>query len=48
VVCDTTNNTPDTIDANELWLDAAIQPVRAIEFIYLPVRILNTQGATNI
>jgi hypothetical protein len=48
VVCDTTNNTPDTIDANELWVDCAIQPVRAIEFIFVPIRILNTQGATNI
>lgn len=45
VVCDTTNNTPARIDANELWADILIQPVKAIEFIYLPVRILNT-GAT--
>jgi Phage tail sheath C-terminal domain len=45
VVCDTSNNTPERIDANELWADILIQPVKAIEFIYLPVRILNT-GAT--
>ena len=42
VVCDLSNNTPDRIDANELWVDCAIQPVKAIEFIYVPVRILNT------
>ena len=42
VVCDTTNNTPDRIDQNELWVDCAIQPVKAIEFIYVPVRILTT------
>ena len=42
VVCDLSNNTPDRIDANELWVDCAVQPVKAIEFIYVPVRILNT------
>jgi hypothetical protein len=47
VVCDRSNNTPDRIDRNELWIDAAIQPVKAVEFIYLPVRILNTQAQIN-
>ena len=42
VVCDTTNNTPLTIDRNELWVDVAIEPVKAAEFIYIPVRIKNT------
>ena len=42
VVCDTTNNTPDRIDRNELYVDIAIKPVKAIEFIYIPVRLLNT------
>jgi Phage tail sheath C-terminal domain len=42
VVCDTTNNTPVTIDRNELWIDVAIKPEKAIEFIYIPIRILNT------
>lgn len=42
VVCDTTNNTPDRIDRNELYVDIAIKPVKAIEFIYVPVRIRNT------
>jgi hypothetical protein len=42
VVCDTTNNTPSTIDANELWIDIAIQPAKAIEFIYIPLRLVNT------
>jgi hypothetical protein len=42
VVCDTTNNTPDRIDRNELYVDIAIQPVKAIEFIYIPVRLRNT------
>lgn len=42
VVCDASNNTPATIDANELWIDIAIKPEKAIEFIYIPIRILNT------
>jgi hypothetical protein len=42
VVCDTSNNTPDRIDRNELYIDIAIEPVKAIEFIYIPVRLKNT------
>ena len=42
VVCDLSNNTPATIDANELYVDIAIEPVKAIEFIYIPLRIQNT------
>ena len=41
-VCDTSNNTPARIDRNELWLDVAIEPVKAVEFIYIPLRIKNT------
>jgi hypothetical protein len=42
VVCDLSNNTPARIDRNELWIDIAIQPVKAVEFIYIPIRIKNT------
>lgn len=42
VVCDTSNNTPDRIDRNELYIDIAIKPVKAIEFIYIPVRLVAT------
>jgi hypothetical protein len=42
VVCDLTNNTPARIDNNELWVDIAIEPVKAVEFIYIPLRIQNT------
>lgn len=48
VVCDTTNNTPTRIDNYELWVDIAIKPVRAIEFIYIPVRLLNTGAQLTI
>ena len=42
VVCDESNNTPSRIDRNELYVDIAIEPVKAVEFIYIPVRIKNT------
>jgi len=42
VVCDLTNNTPARIDRNELWVDIAIEPVKAVEFIYIPLRLKNT------
>lgn len=42
VVCDESNNTPARIDRSELWLDIAIEPVKAVEFIYIPLRLVNT------
>jgi hypothetical protein len=48
VVCDTSNNTPTRIDRNELWVDVAIQPVKAVEFIYIPIRVRNTGESLTI
>lgn len=42
VVCDESNNTPIRIDRNELYIDVAIAPTKAVEFIYIPIRIVNT------
>jgi hypothetical protein len=42
VVCDETNNTPARIDRSELYVDIAIEPVKAVEFIYIPLRLKNT------
>ena len=42
VVCDSSNNTPSRIDRNELYVDIAIEPVKAVEFIYIPLRLENT------
>jgi hypothetical protein len=42
VVCDESNNTPSRIDRNELYVDIAIEPVKAVEFIYIPLRVKNT------
>ena len=41
-LCDDSNNTPDRIDRNELYLDVALKPVKAAEFIYIPIRVLST------
>jgi len=46
-VCDTSNNTAARIDRNELHIDIAIQPLKAIEFIYIPIRVQNTLGQSN-
>lgn len=42
VVCDETNNTPDRIDQNQLWIDIAIKPMKAVEFIIIPLRLVNS------
>jgi phage tail sheath protein FI len=42
VVCDDTNNTSARIDRNELYVDVAIEPVKSVEFIYIPLRLKNT------
>lgn len=41
VICDESNNTSDRISRNELYVDVAIQPVKAVEFIYIPIRLKN-------
>jgi len=42
VVCDSSNNSRSTIDKNELYMDIAVEPVKSVEFIYIPLRIKNT------
>lgn len=39
VVCDTTNNTQERIDRNELWVDAAFKVTGTEEFIHIPARL---------
>jgi hypothetical protein len=41
VVCDETNNTPSVISNNQLYVDIAVEPVKAVEFIYIPLRLKN-------
>ena len=47
VICDDSNNTPARIDANELWVDIAIEPVKAVEFVYIPLRLKATGTISN-
>ena len=47
VVCDETNNTNDRIDRNELYVDVAIEPTKASEFIFIPIRLKNTGEIAN-
>lgn len=42
VVCDETNNTAATIDANELYVDIYLKPTKAAEFIRLQTIITRT------
>lgn len=42
VVVDETNNTPERIDRNELWVSVFIKPTRAVEFVVLNMVVLRT------
>jgi phage tail sheath protein FI len=44
VMCDETNNTGTRIDRNELWVDIALKPARAVEFIHIPIRVVSTNA----
>jgi phage tail sheath protein FI len=41
-VCDASNNNSTAIDNSELYLDIAIKPMKAVEFIYIPIRVVAT------
>lgn len=42
IQCDEFNNTPTRISRGELYLDIALKPVKAAEFIYIPIRVVDT------
>lgn len=42
VLCNESNNYGSRIDRNELWCDVSLKPVKAAEFIYIPLRVVNT------
>ena len=41
VICDSSNNTSATIANNQLYVDVAIEPMRDVEFIFIPIAIYN-------
>lgn len=40
VICDESNNPPEAQDQNEVYIDIAIKPVTAIEFMYFRMRVV--------
>jgi phage tail sheath protein FI len=45
VICDESNNTPDRIARNEMYCDIIIEPMRAVEFVFIPIRLRNPGDA---
>jgi hypothetical protein len=41
VICDTSNNTPSIIANNQLYVDVAIEPMKDVEFIFIPIALYN-------
>ena len=48
VICDTSNNTPSRITNNQLYVDVAIEPMKDVEFIYIPIAIYNPGTITGL
>lgn len=44
VVADSSNNTPDVVERNELVIDVLVAPTKSINFILVPVRIRRTSS----
>lgn len=42
VIVDETNNTPERIDRNELWVSIIIKPTRSVEFVVLNLAVIRT------
>ncbi len=38
-LCDDSNNGPDRVARKEMWCEVAVQPVTAVEFIYVPITV---------
>ena len=38
-LCDKSNNTPERVAKKEMWCEVAIQPITAVEFIYIPLTV---------
>jgi phage tail sheath protein FI len=39
--CDASNNTPDRVARNEMYLDVGVRPTKSAEFLYIPIRVLS-------
>jgi phage tail sheath protein FI len=48
VICDSSNNTSTTIANQQLYVDVAIEPMRDVEFIYIPIALYNPGEITKL
>lgn len=44
---DENNNTPSRIANNEMWVDIAIKPIKVVEFIYVPIKLVAQTDSVN-
>ena len=48
VICDSSNNTSSIIANNQLYVDIAIEPMKDVEFIYIPIALYNSGTIANL
>ena len=48
VICDSSNNTSSIIANNQLYVDVAIEPMKDVEFIYIPIALYNSGTIANL
>ena len=47
-ICDDTNNTPEVIDQNKLFVDLKLKPTKSTRYIYLRTEVLATSSGNSI
>lgn len=47
-ICDETNNTPEVIDQNKLYVDLKLKPTKSTRYIYLRTEVLATSSGNSI
>lgn len=47
-ICDDTNNTPEIIDQNKLYVDLKLKPTKSSRYIYLRTEVLATSSGNSI
>ena len=48
VICDSSNNTSSVIANNQMYVDVAIEPIKDVEFIYIPIALYNPGTIANL
>lgn len=47
-ICDDTNNTPEVIDQNKLYVDLKLKPTKSTRYIYLRTEVLATSSGNSV